>query len=171
MKMKNKALFRKKQERNGFTLIEMLVVISIIGVLAGLTLTGFSVARKYSRDTERKSDLAQYKTAIEAFATNNNAIYPGSTSCNGGSCNGDSDTPSGLFDENISAIIPDYLPERIDDPKEDDDNYFYVYQADNDGMHYVLWGKLETGGWWELCSDGRTGLIRGDEPTDEVCDL
>lgn len=149
--------------KKGFTLIEMLVVISIIGILAGLTLTGIGTARKNARDTQRKSDLQQYKVTLEAYATNNNSQYPNRT------YNGDSKTPSGIFDI-AGPIIDEYLPTRIDDPV-DTIIYRYEYQSDAGGLVYVLWAELETGNYWEICSNGKTGLVTTDEPTDENCDL
>jgi prepilin-type N-terminal cleavage/methylation domain-containing protein len=157
-------------KQKGFTLIELLVVISIIGILAGLTLTGFGAARKNARDTERKSDLAQYKATVEAYAANNGGNYPGDTSCGGGTCDGNSNAPNGLFGSS-SAIIPDYLPERIDDPSAPSTTYRYEYRSNASGSLYVLSGALETGGYWELCSIGKAGLVTGSAPTDENCDL
>ena len=92
--------------KKGFTLIELLVVISIIGILAGLTLTGFNAARKNARDTTRKSDLAQYKAAIESYASNTDGVYPIEP--------GDSDTTTGVsIFSNNGSIIPEYLPDKV----------------------------------------------------------
>jgi len=63
------------KRNKGFTLIELLVVISIIAVLATLALVGVSGAQKQARDTTRRSDLMQYKIALENYYTTNNA-YP-----------------------------------------------------------------------------------------------
>ena len=60
----------------GFTLIEILVVISIIGVLASLALVSFAGTQKQARDTQRKNDLKQYQTSLENFANNNSSLYP-----------------------------------------------------------------------------------------------
>ena len=49
----------------GFTLIELLVVIAVIGALAGVVLFGTSGVFETSRDTQRKSDLDQYRVALE----------------------------------------------------------------------------------------------------------
>ena len=65
--------------RKGFTLIELLVVISIIGVLAGMSLVSYSTAQKQARDTERRSDLAQYRNGLANYAANNSGLYPTST--------------------------------------------------------------------------------------------
>lgn len=135
--------------KKGFTLIELLVVISIIGILAGLTLTGFTAARKNARDTTRKSDLAQYKAALEAYAANSNGQYPTST------YSGNSNSSSGIF-STAGPIIDEYLPAEIDDPT-NTTTYRYVYSGAGDGLSYTLYATLETSGYWVLCSSGFAG--------------
>ena len=154
----------------GFTLIELLVVISIIGILAGLTLTGFSAARKNARDTQRKSDLAQYKAALEAYAANNGGKYPEG---NGASMNNNS-----IFKDE-GDIIPNYLPAKIADPLEGRAacdgslcTYYYRPNPSRPVFEYVLYALLETGGVWELCSNGKAGRVKTGEYTiNYTCDL
>ena len=50
-----------------FTLVELLVVISIIGILASIGLVAFNSAQARSRDAQRKSDLKQISSALELF--------------------------------------------------------------------------------------------------------
>lgn len=61
---------------SGFTLLELLVVISIIGILAGLVLASFTGVQKGARDTNRSSDIKQYQTSLEQFANENSGLYP-----------------------------------------------------------------------------------------------
>jgi len=65
----------------GFTLIEILVVISIIGILATLVAANLNSARSRARDAERKSDLKNIQTALRLYF-NDYDRYPGANSGN-----------------------------------------------------------------------------------------
>jgi type II secretion system protein G len=51
----------------GFTLVELLVVMAILGILATIISGGFKNALMRGRDTRRKSDLKQISNALELF--------------------------------------------------------------------------------------------------------
>lgn len=63
----------------GFTLIEILIVISIIGVLSSIVISSTSESRARARDTYRLSQIREVQTALELYyAINQN--YPANTS-------------------------------------------------------------------------------------------
>ena len=91
---------------HGFTLIELLIVIFIIAILTGLAMTNFLGARERARDSKRKSEMMQLKTALRLYY-NDYGKYPASGSygigyqnvvdgcgtdgtmrCNSANCNG-----------------------------------------------------------------------------------
>jgi prepilin-type N-terminal cleavage/methylation domain-containing protein len=53
--------------KNGFTLMELLVVISIIGGLAALLLTNFVGIRGRAADVAKKNDVSQLKKALRLY--------------------------------------------------------------------------------------------------------
>lgn len=69
-------------KNKGFTLIELMVVMAIIGILVGLTLTAFVGSRKSARDGKRKADLEEIRSALEMCRTDTGS-YPGSVSFGG----------------------------------------------------------------------------------------
>ena len=64
-----------KKIQSGFTIIELLIVIAIIGILAGLVLTNFQGAQAKARDAQRKTRLNSVYGKLEEFY-NNNTGYP-----------------------------------------------------------------------------------------------
>ena len=141
--------------KKGFTLIELLVVISVIGVLASLVLVSFGPAQKQARDTQRKSDIGQYKNALEMYAGKGNGLYAARTNASGVVAS------STLCTDLEITTCPE-------DPKNTADaTFIYKYQSDgsmSDGTavatKYVLWAKLENStNYWVNCSNGKVGTM------------
>jgi len=76
-------LFDKK---NSFTLIELLMVITIIGILSATVLVAVNYARKSSRDIRAKNDLVQVRTQLAIYRLNKNS-FNGLGWCSNGECN------------------------------------------------------------------------------------
>lgn len=55
------------EKQRGFTLIELLVVIFILGILATLIVSNMQGARQRARDTVKKSELSNLKTALRLY--------------------------------------------------------------------------------------------------------
>ncbi|MBW2094950.1 MAG: prepilin-type N-terminal cleavage/methylation domain-containing protein [Deltaproteobacteria bacterium] len=62
--------FPKKDER-GFTLIELMIVIAIIGILAAIAIPQFSAYRTRSYNSSAQADLRNAATAQEAYFVDN----------------------------------------------------------------------------------------------------
>lgn len=55
-----------KQRQSGFTIVELLIVIVIIGILATLVIVTFSGVQQRARDSERKTDINAIAGQLEA---------------------------------------------------------------------------------------------------------
>jgi general secretion pathway protein G len=60
-----------KTNKKGFTLVEMLIVIVIIGVLAAALIPRLTSARGRANDVARKASLQQISTALVSFQIDN----------------------------------------------------------------------------------------------------
>jgi general secretion pathway protein G len=61
-------LFRKRlSNRKGFTLVELLVVISIIGILSAIAIPKFTDATKTARGAKIQADLRTMESAIAIY--------------------------------------------------------------------------------------------------------
>jgi prepilin-type N-terminal cleavage/methylation domain-containing protein len=75
--VKNSALTK------GFTIVELLIVIVVIGILAALVLNAFGNVQAKARDTQRQTDVRSLATALEVYY-NNNGNYPATISLGSG---------------------------------------------------------------------------------------
>lgn len=73
--IKNKRLLNKKQIKSGFTIVELLIVIVVIGILAALVITTYNGIQQKGRDTKRKTDLKALQSKVEEYYVNNTR-YP-----------------------------------------------------------------------------------------------
>ncbi len=64
-----------KKSNKGFTIVELLIVIVVIGILALLVITTYSGIQAKARNSKRTSDLKSLQTHIEAFFSQN-GYYP-----------------------------------------------------------------------------------------------
>jgi prepilin-type N-terminal cleavage/methylation domain-containing protein/prepilin-type processing-associated H-X9-DG protein len=64
------------RRRNGFTLVELLVVIAVIGVLAALTFGAYGTVTSLRNQTESAARLRQWGTALAAYVAENNGDLP-----------------------------------------------------------------------------------------------
>lgn len=75
--MKNKILEIKNVKfEKGFTLIELMIVITVIAILAGMVLFGLGAAQRSARDVQREQIMKAVQTALQQYASDNQGAYP-----------------------------------------------------------------------------------------------
>ena len=137
--------------RKGFTLIELMVVISIIAILATVGFVSFTNAQITGRDARRKQDLKGIQQALELYYQANNG-YPGSAQCPSG-CSSDKQSsgwPSGFVTALVGSGDINQLPI---DPRNAQGSwnggagpyyiYDYEYGAGTPPQSYKLCTRLE----------------------------
>ena len=60
----------RKKSNSGFTIIELLIVIVVIGILATLVIVTYNGIQQKARDTKRKTDINAIQGQTEAYNTN-----------------------------------------------------------------------------------------------------
>ncbi|MDB5185840.1 MAG: fimbrial protein pilin [Candidatus Saccharibacteria bacterium] len=85
-----------KSKERGFTIVELLIVIVVIGILAALVITTFTGIQQRARNTERQTDIKAIHGQVEAYYAQNGR-YPTLGNLNDGSWR--STNMKGLEDE------------------------------------------------------------------------
>ncbi len=68
----------KKHAQQGFTIVELLIVIVVIGILAALVITTYNGIQQKGRNTERTTDLKAVQGQLEAYYAQKGAYPAGS---------------------------------------------------------------------------------------------
>jgi len=68
--------FLKRKSNKGFTLIELMIVIAIIGILAAIAIPQFSAYRVRAFNAAANSDIRNGRTALEAYYADNQGYPP-----------------------------------------------------------------------------------------------
>jgi len=72
---------KNKNRSEGFTIVELLIVIVVIGILALLVITTYSGIQAKARNSKRQSDIQSLQTQMEAYFSQN-GYYPSRTDMN-----------------------------------------------------------------------------------------
>ena len=74
---------RRFQDRPGFTLIEMLIVVIVLGILAMIIVPQITVSTEDAKVNTLKTNLSAMRNAIELYYHQHNEAYPGMKKTNG----------------------------------------------------------------------------------------
>lgn len=105
-----------KKKLFGFTLLELLVVISIVGILVAMGAVAFTTAQKRGRDSKRRGDIQAIQKAYEQYFADN-----------------------GLYSATCSTMATGYMPGGTPtDPKGDQ-----AYILNCEASRYCICAQLE----------------------------
>ena len=69
----------RRRNQSGFTLVELLIVVIILGILAAVVIPQFNTAAAESKESALASNLATIRQAVELYKVQHNDTFPGST--------------------------------------------------------------------------------------------
>jgi len=107
------------KKRQGFTLIELMVVVAIVGILMAAGIVTFTNAQQKSRDGRRRADIDALAKALEQYHVNNQTYYG-----SGSGSNQPTFWVTGFHDTLLGSYFPSTnLPL---DPVNDSTYYYYM---------------------------------------------
>lgn len=132
-----------KKTARGFTLIEMLVVLAIIAIVITVALIAFKGAQASGRDTKRKADLQDIRSALEIYRTDCGS-YPASLTLG-----------SPLTATCVGSSSSTYMSSVPNDPLNARDSTSYAYTSTSNT--YTLCARLENGSGAAVCGVNACG--------------
>lgn len=138
-----------KNKNKGFTIVELLIVIVVIGILATLVIVTFTGIQQKARNSQRQTDINAVDSHVEAFYAQY-GFYP---------------TLADLQDATFrSTYMKGLDPAALADPKAPADSI--VATADSSHYGYVASSSDPT----ITCSNTTATTITAGEPQDNGCD-
>jgi len=137
----------------GFTLLELLVTISIIGILLGIGSVSFTTAQKKGRDARRQGDMKAIQKSLEEYYALTN-VYPTVVS-SGGSID--------YLGTTTMNVVPN-------DPK-NSGSYIYTYTTDAGVTKtaYCLCAYLDNPGSGNASTVGASGVCSWNGTKNYFC--
>lgn len=118
--MSNKLNKIMRNKKNGFTLIELIVSVTIIAVLTVVGVVSYTGTNKKARDSRRMADLEKIRVGLELYRQGIGGTYPSS----------------------LNALVTNYLSEVPAGPKGE----VYDYDQTGTGYTYTLKTTVEDSG-------------------------
>lgn len=135
------------RKQTGFTIVELLIVIVVIGILAAITVVAYNGIQQRARDVDRKSDMAALVKAMTAWSaqTGKTPIETGGGYNNGGT----GWVYAAGYANNIETILQNakVLSGNVRDPQTPVGNGSYMFYQCNTTTKkdtYAFFARLES---------------------------
>lgn len=119
---------------NAFTLVELMVVITVILILATFVSLSLVNAKKKARDEKRVTDVNNIASALDQYALDNKRLYPAPAGCADTDCVYTFGDPSGSIESQLTG----YLSPFPKDPLSSEPEYGYEYKVSQDRQRAVI---------------------------------
>ena len=134
---------KKRTAENGFTIVELLIVIVIIGILAAITIVAYNGIQDRTKVSKSQSDLASMQKLLELYRADN-GVYP-DTIVNG--------TRTWLFQNSsgsnfMPGIVPKYAT-SLPTPSAGT----YIYQSSGTDYKIMRYASIGSGEWSQVPSN------------------
>lgn len=102
----------RRPQRQGFTVIELLVVIMVIGILASISILAYTQVQRQARDDVRNNDITLFQNELEKYFDKNGEYPPGCprSSCTSWFLTGNTSSSQMLNSAatlvNITSVLP-----------------------------------------------------------------
>jgi prepilin-type N-terminal cleavage/methylation domain-containing protein len=132
--------------KRAFTLIELLIVITIIAIMIGAATYSWNNARVKGRDGKRKTDLKAVQQALELYFQNNGK-YPfassGQIQCNVTGDSNSRDWGTKFFCDPSDGAEVTYMQQLPKDPAYQSTKGYYYVGSSSPYLYYILGAELE----------------------------
>lgn len=136
----------KYRSNSGFTLVELMVVIGIIGILASIVYASFGSSRSLARDEVRKTSVKDLELAIRLYKAQN-GTYPAQGCGTGTQFAGPGSAGSSGYAScanYITGLTPDFIAQLPTDPSSEEGGVGFFYRSDGTNYKLIVLNSVET---------------------------
>ncbi len=130
-------------KKGGFTLVELLVVMGVIGILIAILVPRFTSIQTEGKSRQAQADMRTLKTAIELYKTNHGNYPPDST-----------------WDSVLVSEVYRLVDEVPKDPFRSSGQY--TYDLDNTNLYYIIYSYGPDGLQGTVTVGGDSVTVSGD---------
>ena len=143
--------------RRGFTLIELMIVISVMAILIGISLPYFKGMQDEGKSAKAAGELRTLTTGIESYYIHNDNEYPSQRT----------GTPSADWQSALTGVTPTLVKKELKDAFLSSQEYSYVTSDTAASEYYVVF-SVGPNGEAEITAIGTDGTLTCADPNDDI---